>query len=85
MSREWSQIKRLRAELIAGERCEICGTTEGVIVGHHLLTPKKRYEKVELCELRCWECEKMMHETYEGGNSRQQQIRINKYKKHKDT
>ena len=51
VSKKWVQAKRLRAEQIGGKRCEICGTTEGQIVGHHLSTYWDRDEGyIELYE-----------------------------------
>ena len=82
VSKEWSQVKKLRAERIGGMRCEICGETEGVIVGHHLISPKKQggVNTAELCELRCRECEQLMHEQHTDGNRQKQKTRISRHK-----
>lgn len=79
MSKEWRKIKKLRAEQLGGKQCEICGTTEGRIIGHHLLSPKEKYKITELCELRCVDCEKIMHEQYPNGNSSVQKLKILRY------
>jgi len=80
VSQKWKEVKQLREKQIKGKKCEICGTEKGNIIGHHLISKtKKMAERAELCELRCEECERIMHKTHKEGNGYEQKIRIEKY------
>jgi hypothetical protein len=71
--RTWKQVKLARIILV-GKRCELCHKKleEKEIVGHHVLgkefSKKNDLYLVELCQLRCEDCECRMHQRYPGGN-----------------
>jgi len=46
--RSWRWIKILRARTV-GYRCEICGSREGGLVGHHLLPRKEWLVLIQAC------------------------------------
>ena len=69
----WREVKDARIILI-GKKCEECGRhlCRRQIIGHHIL-PRKEMDRigaylVELCDLRCMTCERMLHRKYEDGN-----------------
>lgn len=74
----WSQVKHLRAEIV-GSVCEICGRSlpKHEMIGHHIIGRcRGKHNDITNVQLRCRECEEMMHALYKDGNGGEPKIKV---------